>query len=133
MDHSAEMLHVTKVNETFLRDFIQIYRENRILWDKTHPNYKSRIHRDAALDALVDKSMQYFPEANLDFVKTKIDSMRGTFRREYKKVQDSKKKSQDVYVPTLWYYNLLLFIAGEDEVKLEPNVNDPVGQTLFTS
>ncbi|ERL86576.1 hypothetical protein D910_03983, partial [Dendroctonus ponderosae] len=73
----------------FLRDFIQIYRENRVLWDKTHPNYKSRSHRDAALESLINKSMQYFPEADLDFVRSKICNLRSTFWREYKKIQVS--------------------------------------------
>ncbi|XP_044255795.1 uncharacterized protein LOC123005850 isoform X2 [Tribolium madens] len=47
----------------------------------------------------------------------KIDSMRSTFRKERKKVLQSKEtatKPEDVYKPSLWYYDLLLFTAGED-------------------
>lgn len=78
--------HVSKTQENFVRDFIKIYKENPILWDKTHPKYKSRASRDAALELLANKSREYFPDANVDFVKTKIERIRGTFRKEHKKV-----------------------------------------------
>ncbi|KAJ8969667.1 hypothetical protein NQ317_014739 [Molorchus minor] len=43
---------------------------------------------------------------------TKINSLRGGFRREHKKVVDSKRsglRAGEVYVPSLWCYDLLLF------------------------
>uniref|UniRef100_A0A1B6KBA0 MADF domain-containing protein n=1 Tax=Graphocephala atropunctata TaxID=36148 RepID=A0A1B6KBA0_9HEMI len=53
------------------------------------------------------------PDCNVDFVKKKIDLIRGNFRIEHKKINDSKRSgagTDSVHVPTLWYYKLLLFV-----------------------
>jgi hypothetical protein len=47
----------------------------------------------------------------------KIHSFRCCFRRELKRVLDSQKSetsADDVYVPNLWYYDLLSFIADSE-------------------
>lgn len=57
------------------------------------------------------------PEANRDFVVKKIQSLRGSFRKEVKKVEDSKRSgasAEDIYVPLLWYYDLLLFTQDQE-------------------
>ena len=57
------------------------------------------------------------PEADLCFVKKKVDSIRASFRKELRRVRDSKRSglsADDVYKPTLWYFGLLLFTAGQD-------------------
>ncbi|KAK9711262.1 Alcohol dehydrogenase transcription factor Myb/SANT-like [Popillia japonica] len=56
-------------------------------------------------------------EANRDFVVKKIQSLRGSFRKEAKKVEESKRSgasADDVYVPSLWYYDLLLFTKDQE-------------------
>ena len=56
------------------------------------------------------------PEADLCFVKKKVDSIRASFRKELRRVRESKRSglSADVYKPTLWYFDLLLFTADQD-------------------
>jgi len=57
------------------------------------------------------------PEANRDFVVNKIQSFRGSFRKELKKVEDSKRSGRsadDVHIPTLWYYHLLEFTVDQE-------------------
>lgn len=58
--------------------------------------------------------------------------MRTAFRRELKKIKDSKKTgsgTDEVYTPTLWYFEHLSFLS-EDEVgrsgisTLKENVDD---------
>jgi len=119
--------HVSKDQENFVKEFIQVYKDNPVLWDKKHPKYKSRDARNKALDSLLNKAKEYYPDVEIDFVKHKIDGLRGTFRKEYRKVMDSKKatkKESDVYIPTLWYFNLLLFTVGEEyNDNLQPDEN----------
>ncbi|KAG8242298.1 hypothetical protein J6590_068757 [Homalodisca vitripennis] len=57
----------------------------------------------------------------LAYVKKKIDLLRGNFRREHKKVIESKRSgagTDAVHVPKLWYYKLLLFLSDQEEVRL---------------
>lgn len=45
------------------------------------------------------------PDCNVDFVKKKIDLIRGSFRRELKKINDSKESgpgADSVHAPKLW-------------------------------
>ncbi|KAK4316839.1 hypothetical protein Pmani_012039 [Petrolisthes manimaculis] len=58
----------------------------------------------------------------------KINAMRSSFRKEVKKVTSSRRSgaaADDIYLPRLWYYNLLLFLqdqgVGRDSVT---NVNE---------
>ncbi|XP_046663390.1 uncharacterized protein LOC124356248 isoform X2 [Homalodisca vitripennis] len=51
----------------------------------------------------------------------KIDLLRGNFRREHKKVTESKRSgagTDAVHVPKLWYYKLILFLSDQEEVRL---------------
>jgi hypothetical protein len=58
-----------------------------------------------------------FKDANTAFVKRKINNLRTVFRRELNKVLKSKTTGSsvnEIYIPTLWYYDLLSFTT-EDE------------------
>ncbi|XP_030760996.1 uncharacterized protein LOC115886088 isoform X1 [Sitophilus oryzae] len=109
---------VSKENEKFIKEFIEVFKENPVLWDKTHPNNKNMSVRLAALDNLLKKSQEYFPNADIDFVRHRLEGLRNSFRREYRKVVASKKAGTEIYVPSLWYYNMLLFTVGEEEEEI---------------
>ncbi|KAJ8949907.1 hypothetical protein NQ318_010541 [Aromia moschata] len=103
--------------ERFIRELIQTFKERPVLWDKNHPHYRNRAERYEAYEALLIKCREYYPEADEDFAKMKIDSLRSSFRKEWNKVSSSKevaKVPEDVYKPSLWYYSLLLFTVGEE-------------------
>jgi hypothetical protein len=73
--------------------------------------------REHAYKELVTKCKEQFPTADKEFVMKKIHAFRCNFRRELKKVIQSQKSgtsADDVYVPTLWYYDLLSFIADSE-------------------
>ncbi|GBP14397.1 hypothetical protein EVAR_92386_1 [Eumeta japonica] len=58
-----------------------------------------------------------YPEANKEFVVKKIQSLRGSFRKELKKALISKCsgiEADEIYVPSLWCYNLLFFTEGQE-------------------
>lgn len=57
------------------------------------------------------------PDAVRDSVVKKINNLRSTFRKELKKVNDSKRSgagSDDIYVPSLWYFNNLMFLVDQE-------------------
>lgn len=117
-------LHNLNEHQKFLREFIQIYKELPCLWDRNHPQYKSRIDRSESYEILVKKCKEYVNEADEDYVRLRIDSMRSSFRKERKKVIQSRNEdSEYVYRPSLWYYDLLLFTVGE-EANEEDSITD---------
>ncbi|KAJ8928817.1 hypothetical protein NQ314_018561 [Rhamnusium bicolor] len=61
--------------------------------------------------------MTVHPEANRDSVVKKIIWLRTTYRKEFKKVLNSERSGvgeEDIYVPHLWYYDLMNFIRDQE-------------------
>lgn len=80
-------------------------------------NIHNKNLKNKAYDQLIDLCKTVFPEANKDFVVKKIQNFRGSFRKELKKVEDSKRSGRsadEVHVPTLWYYHLLEFTVDQE-------------------
>jgi hypothetical protein len=72
----------------------------------------------------VQLTREKIPEADLCFVKKKVDSIRASFRKELRRVRDSKRSglsADDAYRPTLWYFDLLLFTADQDIPRKSKN------------
>lgn len=86
-----------------------------------------------AYDLLLRKLQKKDPAANRESVVRKVNSIRSTFRKEFKKVVFSKTSGQaadSVYQPSLWYYNDLMFL--QDTEAQRPSVsNIEVSEELF--
>ncbi|XP_055377142.1 uncharacterized protein LOC129609234 [Condylostylus longicornis] len=99
-------------------NLIENYKQFPCLWDIKCEGYKNRVLKDEAYENLLPIYQKIDPNANLECLKKKINSMRTSFRRELCKVRNSKKKTgsapEDVHTPTLWYYDLFHFLI-EDE------------------
>ncbi|KAF7283311.1 hypothetical protein GWI33_000942 [Rhynchophorus ferrugineus] len=95
-----------ETNHTFWAEFIDIYRQQVCLWDVNSNNYLNKQKRNASYDVLLQKLKEMNPKATVEGLKKKINNMRTAFRRELKKVQC---KGGEIYQPTLWYFDLLLF------------------------
>ena len=101
----------------FLTKFLEEYREMPVQWQVRSADYSNRTKRDEAWDLLVQLTRGKIPEADLCFVKKKVDSIRASFRKELRRFRYSKRSglsADDVYKPTLWYFDLLLFTANQD-------------------
>ncbi|XP_049542545.1 uncharacterized protein LOC125955454 [Anopheles darlingi] len=101
----------------FIKEFIQLYRECPEVWKVKSDGYKDRNKRDQAYLKLVNKMKEFDPCADKNTVSTKLNSLRSTYRRELKKVRDSMRSgigSDEVYVPSLWYYNDLDFLQEQE-------------------
>ncbi|XP_064104319.1 uncharacterized protein LOC135214179 [Macrobrachium nipponense] len=72
--------------------------------------------KNEAYETLV-KKLREKESATRDTVTKKINNMRSSFRKEMKKVENSKKSgaaTDDVYRPSLWYYDQLLFLRDQE-------------------
>ncbi|PIO28545.1 hypothetical protein AB205_0149780, partial [Aquarana catesbeiana] len=106
------------LNDTdFMAIFIDIFRELPCLWEINHPHYKNQTKRKAELDQLLEIVKQVIPTADMTYLKILIGGLRSTYLRERKKVQDSQRSgaADDIYVPRMWYYDRLHFLAGQTE------------------
>lgn len=84
--------------------------------------------KQKAYQDLVELCKSVIPDCNNDFVKNKTELIRGNFRREHRKVTDSKRSgagTDSVHVPKLWYYKLLLFLSDQEEVRQSTTPSDP--------
>ncbi|CAD1479835.1 unnamed protein product, partial [Heterotrigona itama] len=114
-------------NHAFWKEFIELYKSFPCLWDVRSKSYMDRNSRNDAINVLVEKCKEINPLSNKDFVNKKIHNMRCSFRRELKKVKQSRSKhtSQDnVYIPSLWYFDILSFITDCDPWRNTDNFND---------
>ncbi|XP_043524036.1 uncharacterized protein LOC122536060 [Frieseomelitta varia] len=102
----------------FLAEFIHLYRSFPCLWQVRYKGYKDRLLRNRAYDALVQKLREVNPVADRETVIRKINTLRTAFRREYKKVRSSQKmvhNPRQRYRSSLWYYDILKFVAEQNE------------------
>jgi predicted house-cleaning noncanonical NTP pyrophosphatase (MazG superfamily) len=105
------------LSKEFIIEFLEKYRQFPCLWKIKSKDYTNKNLKNRAYDELLTVCKNINPEANRDFVVKKIQSFRGSFRKELKKVEDSKrsgKSADDVHVPTLWYYHLLEFTVDQE-------------------
>ncbi|PIO29476.1 hypothetical protein AB205_0063670 [Aquarana catesbeiana] len=101
-------------DQDFMPIFIDMFRELPCLWQINHPDYKNQTKRKAALDNLLEFVKTVIPTAVITYLKILIGGLRSTYLNERKKFQDSQRSgaADDIYVPRLWYYDRLHFLAG---------------------
>ncbi|XP_066908450.1 uncharacterized protein [Halyomorpha halys] len=118
-------------HKKFWKEFIELYKEQTCLWDNNSKDYSNRNARNRAYDALVAKCREKFPNAEKYFVAKKINSLRTSFRRQFRKIQES---TNEVVEPTLWYFDLLLFTLDQEELRpgVAPSMRDDLGDDDFS-
>lgn len=93
------------------REFLNMFVSMPCLWKVKSDEYSDRDMRNKCFQQLGNMCREIEPAASKEFVQKKINSYRTTFRKEHKKVIDSKKSgtgTDDLYKPSLWYYDILL-------------------------
>ena len=87
------------------------------------------------------KYKEHFENATKEDVKKTFNVLRTNFRKELKKVNDSKKSGTgiaELYAPSLWYYEAMMFLKDQetpatsrstagDEEPVDNNDNQRVG------
>ena len=67
---------------------------------------------------LLRKYRERFPDADKNQLIKKFNSLRTNFRKEMKWIKDSEKSgtgADDVVEPTLWYFEEMKFLIGQEE------------------
>lgn len=114
-----------RLNESMTLRFVELYRDQRLLWDKEHEAYNKRTERLRAYRSIAN-------EMNIDGmgvseVATKIKNIRSTYLQELKKINDSAKRIQQMqsedeeaakpYVPKVNWFNIIDSMIGGATAK----------------
>lgn len=83
-----------------LFDIIKLYHQNRCLWDTNERMYRSRQARLDAYKGLLERFKAIDPDAELDAVKCKLENMRTSFFRQWKKASRVLLIIRYLYYPT---------------------------------
>lgn len=108
------MTDARTISHEFLREFINMYKELPCLWQIKNREYLDKNKKTEAYNLLINKLRTIQPDATKATVINKINSLRGSFRREYKRVVDSMRSgagADEIYVPSLWYYELYTYVC----------------------
>ncbi|MPC57844.1 hypothetical protein E2C01_051832 [Portunus trituberculatus] len=103
--------------QEFWLDFIECYRSFLSLWKIKSEDYKNRNLKGNCYKQLVEMLKEHIPTATKDLVCKKINAFRTSYRRELKMVIKSEKSgagSDDIYKPSLWYYDALGFLRDQE-------------------
>lgn len=103
----------------FWKDFIKIYEESPALWDPRSMAYKKPYLKREAYTKLRDKLREIDPNVQIDYVKRRINGLRSCYRRELRRIQDSKRKGDNLYRPTLFYFNEMNFLDDVLDIDIE--------------
>ena len=98
----------------FLVELIELYRDLTPLWQTRSKDYNDRTKRAEAYDQLLAKYHERFPDATMDELKRRINTLRTNFRKELKKVLKSGKTGQ-VYASRAWHFQHLMFLADQED------------------
>ncbi|CAJ0958890.1 unnamed protein product [Ranitomeya imitator] len=105
--------------EEFVRELIEMYRSLPCLWQIKSAEYSNRNKKREAFAKLVALFQQHNPSEKVDesVVRKKIQGLRTVYKKELNKVVRSMKSgaaTDEVYVPSLWYFDLLGFTRDQE-------------------
>ncbi|XP_018787740.1 PREDICTED: uncharacterized protein LOC108968273 [Bactrocera latifrons] len=103
----------------FWKDFIKIYEESPALWDPRSMAYKKPYLKREAYTKLRDKLREIDANVQIDYVKRRINGLRSCYRRELRRIQDSKRKGDNLYRPTLFYFKEMNFLDDVLDIDIE--------------
>ncbi|CAJ0924845.1 unnamed protein product [Ranitomeya imitator] len=122
----------------FVRALIDMYRSLPCLWKIKSADYSNRNMKRAAYEKLVALHKEHHPTESVDetIVRKKIQALRTVYKKELNKVEKSKKSgagADDVYVPKLWYFDLLAFTRDQEIPRPAQTVTSHQLKSLLTS
>ncbi|KAL4706056.1 hypothetical protein ACJJTC_001654 [Scirpophaga incertulas] len=123
------MSDVRNYSKEFLTQFIDLYKSLPTLWKIKSKEYSDRNKKNEPYHLMIEKLKKVEPNATRDTVTKKINSLRSSRRKEKKKVKDSLKSgtsTDDVYQPSLWYYELLDFVDDQETARDPISVNNKI-------
>lgn len=113
-----------RLNERMTVQFVELYRDERLLWDKEHESYNKRTERLRAYRRIADGMA--VEGLGVPEVASKIKNIRSTYLQELKKIKDSaqrhliqseEEEASSPYVPKLLWFPILDSMIGDMAVK----------------
>ncbi|KAE9544746.1 hypothetical protein AGLY_000288 [Aphis glycines] len=113
-----------RLNEKMTLQFVELYRDQRVLWDKEHEAYNKRTERLRAYRRIAEAMS--VEGLGVPEVASKIKNIRSTYLQELKKIKDSAQRhlvqseeevASSPYVPKLLWFSILDSMIGGAAVK----------------
>lgn len=126
-------MNTSSADKQFWANFIDLYREKECLWKIKSRDYVNKQKKNEAYELLLEKLKERDSDATIETVKKRINNMRSVFRKEMKKISESKRSgasADEVYSPQLWYYSLLLFLKDQETPRKSATNMDEVSNVL---
>ncbi|XP_073411733.1 uncharacterized protein [Dendrobates tinctorius] len=116
---SDPMKQMSSDRQEFIRELIEMYRSLPCLWKIKSADYNNKYKKKEAYEKLVALFKQHNPSDTVDetVVKKKIQCLRTVYKKALNKVEKSTKSgagTEEVYVPKLWYYDLMAFTRDQE-------------------
>ncbi|KAK5648116.1 hypothetical protein RI129_003008 [Pyrocoelia pectoralis] len=102
----------------FILECIEVYHSLPALRNIKSKDYSNRIKKNEQYNNLLRKYREYYPDADKAQLVKKFNSLRTNFRKELKRIKDSEKSgagTDDIIEPTLWYFEEMKFLVGQEE------------------
>ena len=128
------MADLRQCTREFLSEFIDLYKSFPCLWRVKSKEYSDRDKKNQAYDALVLKYKEIDQAANRETVTKKINSLRSVYRKELGKLNKSIRSGagdEDVYKPTLWYFDLFGFLSDHETPRESTNTMDEDSEEII--
>ncbi|XP_047992772.1 uncharacterized protein LOC125231371 [Leguminivora glycinivorella] len=108
-----------------IRAVLEMYRSMPFLWKRDDEDYLNKAAREEGCKVLLDIYHEWDADCTMRGLKRKIENLRSNYIKERKKVLTSQKAGGKIYVPNLWYYNLLTFLNRRPYVD-DDSSQDPL-------
>ncbi|KAF5297809.1 hypothetical protein FQA39_LY11958 [Lamprigera yunnana] len=108
----------------FILECIEVYHSLPDLWNIKSKDYSNRIKKTEQYNNLLRKYREYYPDADKAQLVKKCNSLRTNFRKELKPIKDSEKSgagTDDIIEPTLWYFEKMNFLVGQEKPSTSQN------------
>ncbi|KAK9884712.1 hypothetical protein WA026_007557 [Henosepilachna vigintioctopunctata] len=99
---------------------IEEYQKHECLYAVKSKLFKNRHARQKALEEIQSILKKIRPEVNISEIKSKFQALKSNFITEYKKYTDSQRSgmaTEDIYTPTIWYFNYFFFLLDHIEAR----------------
>lgn len=120
----ATMADLRQCSREFLTDFIALYESFPCIWRVKSKEYSDRDKKAEAYEMLANKFREIDVTANRETVVKKINSLRSVYRKELAKINKSIRSGageDEIYKPSLWYFDLLHFLNDQETPRQSRN------------
>lgn len=121
------MADLRQCSREFLTDFISLYESFPCIWRVKSKEYSDRDKKGEAYERLVEKFKEIDVNASRETVVKKVNSLRSVYRKELAKVNKSIRSGageDEIYKPSLWYFDLLHFLNDQETPRPSRNTMD---------